>query len=100
MQQKQCIDQHLSIAEATPMVPVLKNVAKRVAERHQVPSDCIVINAESKTEDFFVQGREADIELVFRNVIDNAVKYSLPEPHVDVDGGIKKEKSCIGSRRR
>ena len=29
-------------------------------------------------------GREADLEIVFRNLIDNAVKYSLPAPEVEV----------------
>lgn len=85
----------LSIAEATPMVPVLKDAAKRVAERHQVSADCIVINVEPETKDFFVQGREADIEIVFRNLIDNAVKYSLPEPHVDVTMELKKKNRVL-----
>ena len=42
-----------------------------------------------------MQGREADIELVFRNVIDNAVKYSLPEPHVDVTVELKKKNRVL-----
>jgi signal transduction histidine kinase len=31
-----------------------------------------------------VCGREADVEIVFRNLVDNAVKYSLPSPEVEV----------------
>ncbi|MFM8708890.1 MAG: sensor histidine kinase, partial [Planctomycetia bacterium] len=30
-----------------------------------------------------VCGREADIEIVFRNLVDNAVKYSMPAPEVE-----------------
>ncbi len=64
----------LSIAESTRIVPVLKEAAVRVADRHDVQHDCIVINVETELEDVFVQGREADIEIVFRNLIDNAVE--------------------------
>jgi two-component system, OmpR family, phosphate regulon sensor histidine kinase PhoR len=34
-----------------------------------------------------VLGREADLEIVFRNLIDNAVKYALPDPRVEVTVG-------------
>ena len=85
----------LSIAEATKIVPVLKEAAIRVADRHNVQHDCIVINVEKELEDVFVQGREADIEIVFRNLIDNAVKYSLPEPHVDTTVEVTKKSRVL-----
>ena len=85
----------LSIAEATRIVPVLKEAAVRVADRHNVQHDCIVINVEKELEDVFVQGREADIEIVFRNLIDNAVKYSLPEPHVDATVEVTKKSRVL-----
>ncbi|MGI9453250.1 MAG: sensor histidine kinase [Pirellulales bacterium] len=85
----------LSIAEATKIVPVLKEAAIRVADRHNVQHDCIVINVEKELEDVFVQGREADIEIVFRNLIDNAVKYSLPEPHVDATVEVTKKSRVL-----
>ena len=85
----------LSIAEATRIVPVLKEAAIRVADRHNVQHDCIVINVEKELEDVFVQGREADIEIVFRNLIDNAVKYSLPEPHVDTTVEVTKKSRVL-----
>ncbi len=84
-----------SIAEATRIVPVLKEAAIRVADRHNVHHDCIVINVEQELEDVFVQGREADIEIVFRNLIDNAVKYSLPEPHVDATVEVTKKSRVL-----
>jgi len=85
----------LSIAGATRIVPVLKEAAVRVADRHNVQHDCIVINVEQEQEDVFVQGREADIEIVFRNLIDNAVKYSLPEPHVDATVEVTKKSRVL-----
>ena len=85
----------LSIAEATRIVPVLKEAAIRVADRHNVQHDCIVINVEKELENVSVQGREADIEIVFRNLIDNAVKYSLPEPHVDTTVEVTKKSRVL-----
>ena len=85
----------LSIAEATKIVPVLKEAAIRVADRHNVQHDCIVINVEKELENVSVQGREADIEIVFRNLIDNAVKYSLPEPHVDTTVEVTKKSRVL-----
>jgi hypothetical protein len=32
-----------------------------------------------------VRGRSADLEIVFRNLVDNAVKYSMPDPRVEIE---------------
>jgi signal transduction histidine kinase len=40
--------------------------------------------AEPAGEETTVAGRSADVEIVLRNLLDNAVKYSLPESRVDV----------------
>ena len=71
---------------ATPLEPVLRNAREAVAIRHGVSPDCIRLDcgsADAATE-LAVRGREADLDIVFRNLIDNAVKYSLPDPRVEV----------------
>lgn len=70
--------------EAVTVLPVLEQAAERVIQRHGVAEDAIAITVDSAVAELRVQGREADLEIVFRNLIDNAVKYSLPEPQVEV----------------
>ena len=65
--------------ESTPLEPVLQNALESVVQRHRVPADCIRLDV---GEGVAVRGRRADLEIVFRNLIDNAVKYSLPDPQV------------------
>ena len=63
-------------------------------QRHNVVASSVQLQSDVR-EEVFVRGREADLDIVFRNLIDNAVKYSLPEPHVRVgvdvssDGKVK-----------
>jgi len=72
-------------AEAAAVLQVLEQAADRVAQRHGVPREQIVITAGSRADGLRAQGREADLEIVFRNLIDNAVKYSLPDPQVEIE---------------
>ena len=50
------------------------------------------MSAQCADSDLQVRGREADLDIVFRNLLDNAVKYSLPEPQVEVTA----ERSAVG----
>jgi len=59
---------------------LLEQIAAAITQRHGVPLECIQVNVGQAR----VRGRQADLEIVFRNLIDNAVKYSLPEPRVEV----------------
>ena len=80
----------------TAIEPVLQHARDTVSQRYGVSPDCIRIDcgppAESGTLEadsrrpLTVRGRAADLEIVFRNLIDNAVKYSLPDPQVHVEG--------------
>jgi len=70
--------------EATALLPVLEQAAERVAKRHGVEPTTIGMTATPAAAELRVQGRVADLEIVFRNLIDNAVKYSLPTPQVEV----------------
>ncbi|MBL6712872.1 MAG: HAMP domain-containing histidine kinase [Pirellulales bacterium] len=59
---------------------LLTPIAAAVAQRHGVEDACIRLHV----GDAGVRGRQADLEIVFRNLIDNAVKYSLPKPEVEI----------------
>jgi two-component system phosphate regulon sensor histidine kinase PhoR len=70
-----------STTEVTELGPLLELARAAVTQRHGVGAECVSIDAEPGLR---VRGRETDVEIVFRNLIDNAVKYSLPQPLVEV----------------
>jgi two-component system phosphate regulon sensor histidine kinase PhoR len=69
--------------EVTPLVPVLERACATAAQRHGVPEASVRLDCDAD-HGLQVRGRAADLEIVFRNLVDNAVKYSLPHPQVDV----------------
>ena len=71
-------------AAATPLAPVLERARDAAVQRHGVPSESIRLDVKPPDGELTVRGREADLEIIFRNLVDNAVKYSLPAPQVDV----------------
>lgn len=70
--------------EHAALAPVLERARETAIQRHQVPPESIRIDCGPTADVPLVRGREADLEIVFRNLIDNAVKYSLPHPQVEV----------------
>ena len=72
-------------ADATAVEPVLRQVCVAVAQRYGLPAAAITLACEPAG--LRAVARDADLEIVFRNLIDNAVKYSLPEPRVEVTAG-------------
>lgn len=64
-----------------PLPEVLRTCAATVCLRHRLPPETIAID----TAPSVVKARHVDLEIIFRNLIDNAVKYSLPEPQVKVE---------------
>ena len=54
-----------------------------LVQRHGVADDAITVEAAADGP-FVVAGQTADVEIVIRNLLDNAVKYSLPDPRVTV----------------
>ena len=68
-------------AEVTELGPLLEQVRTAVALRHGVAEDRVRVDCRSGLR---VRGRETDVEIVFRNLLDNAVKYSMPDLEVDV----------------
>ena len=65
---------------------LLQGVAAAVIQRHGVVADVITVQAVKGTP-LLVVGRSADVEIVLRNLLDNAVKYSLPNPRITVTLG-------------
>ena len=65
---------------------LLQGVAAAVIQRHAVVADVITVQAVKGTP-LLVVGRSADVEIVLRNLLDNAVKYSLPDPQITVTLG-------------
>lgn len=68
-------------AEVTELRPLFEAVRAAVCQRHGLDEASVQIECPA---DLQVRGRETDVEIVFRNLIDNAVKYSLPESRVEV----------------
>lgn len=69
-------------ADATAVEPVLRGVCTAVAERYGLPPETVTLACDPPG--LRAVARDADLEIVFRNLIDNAVKYSLPAPRVEV----------------
>ena len=67
--------------ETAALEPVLVRARANAVRRYGVPESSVRLDCDAGLR---VRGREADLEIVFRNLVDNAVKYSLPEPIVEV----------------
>jgi signal transduction histidine kinase len=67
--------------ETAALEPVLVRARANAVRRYGVPESSVWLDCDAGLR---VRGREADLEIVFRNLVDNAVKYSLPEPIVAV----------------
>jgi signal transduction histidine kinase len=68
--------------EAAAVEPVLRQVCAAVAQRHGVEAERIELACAAAWPS--VLARETDLEIVLRNLVDNAVKYSLPDPRVEI----------------
>ncbi|HXT58365.1 MAG TPA: HAMP domain-containing sensor histidine kinase [Pirellulales bacterium] len=60
---------------------VLRNCAETVCHRHRLPPETVAVEAAP----CLLRARPMDVEIVFRNLIDNAVKYSGPKAQVSVE---------------
>lgn len=67
--------------EDVELSALLAKVADFVSTHHRIPSRCIRLNATPA----IVRGRALDVEILYRNLIENAVKYAGREPEVIVD---------------
>lgn len=60
---------------------MLETCASTACQRHRVSEEVVTL----KTEPASVRGRLMDIEMIFRNLIDNAIKYSGDNPRVLIE---------------
>lgn len=63
-----------------PLEPVLRQCAEMVCMQYRVPVETVLL----ETTPCVVRGRTRELDLLFRNLIDNAVKYSGRPPEVRV----------------
>lgn len=68
------------VQQEVPIDDLLAGCAQVICQRYQLPLDTIKLN----TEPAAVLGSRADLEIVFRNIIDNAVKYSGEHPDIEI----------------
>jgi signal transduction histidine kinase len=66
--------------EDVAMADLLHECANTVCLRYRVPSDTTRLDVQACS----VRARRVDLGMIFRNLIDNAVKYAGPEPEVEI----------------
>ncbi len=78
--------------ETVDLADLLQECANAVCLRYRAPATTI----STQLEPCQVRGRRVDLELIFRNLIDNAVKYANnDEPQVEVSSRLEPEKSTV-----
>jgi two-component system phosphate regulon sensor histidine kinase PhoR len=66
--------------EDIALPPLLRECAEMVCLRYRVPAETVRLDIAACS----VRGRQVDLDMIFRNLIDNAIKYAGPEPRVEV----------------
>jgi signal transduction histidine kinase len=59
----------------------LENIAATACQRYRLPAETIQLSVRPA----IVRGRPIDVEMVFRNLVDNALKYGGEQPKVEVE---------------
>jgi signal transduction histidine kinase len=67
--------------ESVPLVELLTRSAQLACERFNLPHSAVQLNLTPCV----VNACTADLEIIFRNLFDNALKYSGPQPQVEVE---------------
>ena len=75
---------------AISLVETAREIAIAVALRHQLPPDTISVEGESVE----VCIDRTELDLVLTNLLDNAIKFSIGEPHVSVS--VSRQGSRVG----
>jgi len=66
--------------EDVDLAALLRNCAEEVCLSYRLPADTVRIEAEPCV----LRARRVDLRMIFRNLLDNAVKYAGAEPEVEV----------------
>ena len=77
--------------EDVPLAPLLRECAEMTCLRYHVPADTVRVDAEPCA----VRGRPIDLDMIFRNLLDNAVKYAGVQPRVEVTALVVEGKAVI-----
>jgi signal transduction histidine kinase len=67
--------------EEVDLPELLGSIARTTCEQYSLPESSV----ELRLQPAVMQARSNDLEMIFRNLIDNAVKYSSPQPKVEVE---------------
>lgn len=71
--------------EEVALGPLLRECAEMTCARYRVPSATLRLDVEPCT----IRARRAALDMIFRNLIDNAVKYAGLEPRVEVEARLE-----------
>jgi two-component system, OmpR family, phosphate regulon sensor histidine kinase PhoR len=66
--------------EDVALAPLLRECAEMACVRYHAPADTVQVDAEPCA----VRGQPVELDMIFRNLLDNAVKYAGPQPRVEV----------------
>lgn len=71
--------------EEIELSELLQQCTEEIRLRYRAPEEAVTIHTESS----IISARRVDIDMIFRNVIDNAFKYSDESPRVEVVSQVK-----------
>jgi signal transduction histidine kinase len=78
--------------EEVDLPSLLRDCSAAVCTSYHLPAQTVQL----KLEPCWVRARRVDIEVIFRNLIDNAVKYAGNPPCVEITAGLNGEKrACV-----
>jgi two-component system phosphate regulon sensor histidine kinase PhoR len=69
--------------ETIELSQLLRDCSESVCMRYRVPQETVKLKLQPCT----VKARRVDVDMIFRNLIDNAVKYADNEPAVEIELG-------------
>ncbi len=85
---KEVVDSEI---EDVRLEEVLLECARTVCLRYRLPDEIVQLDALPMT----VKARRVDLDLIFRNLLDNAVKYASDEPLVEVSVRRVSDSQCV-----